>query len=175
MHTGMLTHLPPRRQCLVPSMRIFTDSEILTWMVPDTDFIVCGTHWMVPSVLNVRNPHFPLCHLLCPESCLLGNDPVWSNPPTSSSPISTIGLRALYNWQPFSKTFPFCWYVLPCVFACCEGTIVSVFTASGGLQISFSDRLKITSCSSGFRLVLVQKYVFTKLKFQITSFTSWNK
>ena len=39
------------------------------------------------------------------------------------------------------------------MFACCEGAIVSVFTSSSRLQISFSDRLKITSCSSGFRRV----------------------
>lgn len=114
-------------------------------------------------------PCFLLAIWSVQEVILLGTASLARNHPHGwFSPVHTVSLQACPGCHSLNKNsawlvcFALCVYVL-------QGAIVPIFTASTGLQISFSDRLKTTSCSSGFRFVLLQKYVFMKLKFQITS------
>lgn len=88
-----------------------------------------------------------LCHLLCPESCLC-NGPAWSNPPTSSSPINTVYLKALYNRPAFQQNLSFLLVCFALRFGMLRKGPLFPYLHHSRLQISFSDRLKITSCSS---------------------------
>lgn len=96
----------------------------------DVDFIYFHTiHWAVPSVLNIKLPHFLLTIWFVQKVAFLAMALLASNSITSFSPINTIRVQAT-TYLLFNRTFTFCWYALSCVFAYCKGTIVSIFTAS---------------------------------------------
>lgn len=135
-------------------------------------YIFHRTYWVVPSVLNMKMPHFLLTIWFIQKVVFLVMALLASNPPISFSPINIVSVQfACCSTKPLLSVGMFC----PVCLHVAKGLLFPYLQQAAGLQINFSDKLKITSCSSGSWFVLLQKYVFMKLKFQITSFTSWNK
>lgn len=137
-------------------------------------YIVHRIYWAVHFV-NVKMPHFLLAICFVQKVVFLVTALLETNPPTWFSPNNSLSTSTVQFAsrvaQPLLSIGMFC----PACLWVAKGLLFPYLQQAAGLQISFSDKLKITSCSSGFRFVLLQKYVFMKLKFQITSFTSWNK